>query len=346
MRILHILNSIYDRGNGIVSATIDLACEQAKLGHEVFVVSGGGEFINLLEKNFVNHITVNQKRTIPNLLKAMWAVSSILSKIKPDIVHAHMMTGLVLVYLQKWRHKITLLSTVHNEWQRSAIIMGLADRVIAVSSDVKKAMISRGVCEEKIFVVRNGTIGSIREKLDIPQRTLHHPNICTVAGLYHRKGISTLIKAFSQLKLRLPEAHLYIVGEGADREEFEKLAKELLLETVHFEGFQSQPKSYLDQCDLFVLASLKEPFGLVLSEARAAGCAVIGSNVGGIPEVLEHGRAGQLFPPEDDKGLAQIMVDTLADPKNLNYWREAAQHNLEWLSVDRVCRETIAVYCR
>ena len=96
--------------------------------------------------------------------------------------------------------------------------------------------------------------------------------------------------------------------------------------------------------DIFVLASRREPFGLVLAEARAAGMAVIGSAVDGIPEVLEDGRAGILVPPDDPAALSRALGALLADPGELARWRNRATSDLAWLHTERMCQETCAVY--
>lgn len=346
MKIVHILNSVSGKGNGIVCATVDLACEQAALGHQVYVISRGGEFISLLEAQGVKHVIANQARHPLTILKALFKINRIIKEIQPDIIHAHMMTGVVLARILKIKNGLPLVATIHNAWQKSAVVMGLADRVIAVSGNVKETMIKRGVPGKKIDVVRNGTVGSIRlNDYDAPKLSLQRPSIATVAGLYKRKGITCLINAFALVKKEIPEAHLYIVGEGEDRPVFENDARSSgVSESIHFEGFQPHPKAYLLQTDIFVLASHQEPFGLVLSEARDAGCAVIGSNVDGIPEVLENGKAGQLFEAGDHAALAGIVIDTLKDPERLSYWKAQAKTNIEWLSVRRMCQETLKVY--
>ncbi len=346
MKIIHVLNSIKDCGNGITCATIDLACQQSISGHEVYIISSGGGFVELLKNNGVTHITVDQKRKPFVILKALIKLQRVFKEIKPDIVHAHMMTAVILCRIIKFINKIHLVSTIHNEFQKSANLMGLADKVIAVSSGSKKSMIKRGIPSKKIYVVRNGTIGNLRQvEIKDTDLNLSRPSITTISGLYKRKGISCVIEAFILLKKQIPQAHLYIVGDGPDRLEFECQAKKSnVLNDIHFEGFQAQPQEYLLQTDLFVLASKSETFGLVLSEAREAGCAVIGSNVGGIPEVLENGKAGQLFDVDNHFELAEIMIETLSNQDKLMFWKKKASENTEWLSVQRVCTETIEVY--
>jgi glycosyltransferase involved in cell wall biosynthesis len=347
MRIIHILNEVQEIGNGIVNVAVDLACLQAKSGHEVAVLSGGGEYETLLANYGVKHYQLDQTRKPINLIKAARSYQAIVQEFQPDIVHAHMITGVVLAALLRKKGGYGLVSTVHNEFQRSSIFMGLADRVIAVSKAVAEAMMRRGISQAKLRVICNGTLGSPRSRplQDYEPLPLQRPAIATVAGMYHRKGITELIAAFEQIGSDFPEAHLYIVGNGPDRHEFEAQASQTAVSSrIHFEGFQPQPQRYLLACDIFVLASHREPFGLVLSEAREAGCAIIATDVDGIPEALDNGKAGLLVPAKDSNALAAALVQLLNDPNTLQEWKAKAHQNLEWLNVDRVHQETLAVY--
>lgn len=346
MRILHILNDIRELGNGIINVAIDLACLQAKAGHEVAVASDGGEYEALLADYGITHFPLNQQRQLGNLLRAAKGYRAIAQTFQPDIVHAHMMTGVVLARcLRRFGH-YGLVSTVHNEFQRSATLMGVADRVIAVSQAVADSMVRRGIPQRKLRVIRNGTLGSPRQRsLSLPAVSLQHPAIATVAGMYQRKGITELIAAFAQIAPDFPEAHLYLIGEGPDRQIFEAQAQATSVsKRIHFLGFQSQPQRYLQATDIFVLASHQEPFGLVLSEAREAGCAIIASNVDGIPEALDQGAAGLLVPPKDRAAIAAALLELLQCSQQLQAWKGRAQSNLAWLSVSRVHQETLAVY--
>lgn len=347
MRIVHILNHIEEIGNGIVNVAVDLACLQAKAGHEVGVASAGGEYEELLARYGVRHFQLNQARKPINLLKAAARYRGIVQEFQPDIVHAHMMTGVVLARTLKAGFGYALVSTVHNEFQRSAVLMGLADRVIAISNAVAQSIARRGVSQKKLRVVCNGTLGSPRtrqlaEYLPLP---LKRPAIITVAGMYRRKGIAELIDAFAEIASNFPEAHLYIVGNGPDRAMFEAQAQSTpVSDRIHFEGFQPEPQRYLLATDIFVLASHREPFGLVISEAREAGCAIIASNVDGIPEALDGGFAGLLVPAADSQALAAALVQLLSDSTILHKWKNQARHNLEWLTAARVNEETLALY--
>src|SRR5215204_5516141 len=158
MRIVHILNHVREVGNGIVNVAVDLACLQAKAGHEVVVASAGGEYETLLKRYNVKHFELDQTRKLAKFPRAIRRYEAVVREFQPDIVHAHMMTGVVLARVLRAWAGYALVSTVHNEFQRHAILMGLADRVIAVSEAVGRSMRQRGVAGSKIRVVLNGPL--------------------------------------------------------------------------------------------------------------------------------------------------------------------------------------------
>jgi glycosyltransferase involved in cell wall biosynthesis len=350
MRIAHIVNHIRECGNGVTNVVVDLACLQAKEGHQVLVIAANGEYQKLLESYDVRYFKLEHnglKKNPIKLIKTAHRYRKILRQFQPDIVHAHQTPGMILAKLFQVGLGYSLVSTVHCEFEKGTGVMGWADRVIAISHAVARSMLQRGVPSQNIKIVFNGTLGSPRHR-PLEQYShvpLQHPAITTVAGMFERKGIAELIQAFIQIAENFPEVHLYIVGEGPDRTKFEMQAQRTLVtDRIHFEGFQSEPQRYLLASDIFVLASHREPFGLVISEAREAGCAIIASNVDGIPEALDGGQAGLLVPPADSSALAAVLETLLREPDLLNLWKKRAQHNLQWLTTARVHRETLAVY--
>ncbi|MBX9932024.1 MAG: glycosyltransferase family 4 protein [Methylobacterium sp.] len=347
LRILHLANHCHEIGNGIMNVAVDLACAQAEQGHTVSFASGGGSYVPLIESAGVRHHRLDQHWRRPLAVPgALLRLRALLKRERPDIVHAHMMTGAVLARMLRPGAKWRLVTTVHNEWQRSAVVMGVGDKVIAVSDAVARQMAKRGIASSRIEVVRNGPLGSPRRRYDGARAIdLGSPSILTVAGLYARKGIADLIAAFAIVAARHPLASLTIVGDGPDRTAFEVQARASgYSERIRFAGFAPDPMPYFRGTDIFVLASHSEPFGLVLAEAREAGCACIGCTVGGIPEVLEEGHAGLLTPPYDPPALARTLLALIEDPVSLAHWRRAARQNLDWLSTRRMAADTVAVY--
>jgi len=346
MRVIHVLNDIRKVGNGIVDSTIDLACAQASLGHDVAVASAGGEFEELLARRGIRHYSFDQRRPHLRMLPLAREFASIATDFRPDVVHAQMRTAVVLVRMARTIRPYGIVASLHTHKVWLELLMALADRAIAVSEDVRRAMASAGFPRKKLVVVQNGPLGSAREDTAETQAAvLQRPAITTIAGLYYRKGISELIAAFETIAARFPAAHLYIVGHGPDRAAFEAQARATpVASRIHFEGFQAAPKRWLRSTDIFVLASRLEPSGLVLADAREAGCAIVASNVGGIPEVLDCGNAGLLVPPGNVRALADAIASLLGDQERRSALAAAASRGIERFSVDRVARETLAVY--
>ncbi|WP_040675156.1 glycosyltransferase family 4 protein [Rhizobium grahamii] len=345
MRILHVLNHT-QRLNGHVHAAVDLACAQVAQGHDVCVASGGGDFDGLLKRKGVHTVFVDHKRSFPNLAKALVHLRSHIRSFHAEIVHAHMMTSAVLAFPVCRLSGIPLITTVHNEFEKSATLMGLGTRVIAVSDVVGASMQKRGVPSSRLRVVLNGTIGSARSdgRSEEPAPFIS-PSILFVGGLHPRKGLPDLLQALEIVHRSNPRAHLYIVGDGPYRDAYKDMASKLACASaVTFVGSTTDPYPYMLGADIFVLPSHADPAPLVLSEAREARCAVIGTQVDGIPQLLEHGDAGILVPPRDPSALAEALIQFVENPEKIDEWKARSQLRIEHLTIDRVARETMQVY--
>ncbi|GGD95845.1 glycosyl transferase [Aureimonas endophytica] len=343
MKIVHLLNHTH-QANGHVELAVDLACEQAAQGHEVTMLSGPGDFGDCLRDNGVAFVQLPQRDGHVGQIHAARDMALALRRLRPDVVNAHMVKAALIARAARLATPFALVTTVHNSFDRPSPLMRVGDLVIAVSAAVKREMAEKGIKAEKLRVVHNGLIGGKRRP-PLPERRLplHRPAVATVAGLHGRKGVDTLVEAFLLAAPRIPEAHLYIVGEGTERPRLEAMAAPLG-ERAHFLGYLRDPREVLASVDVFVLASRAEPFGLVLVEALQMGCACIGSDVGGIPEVLGFGAKGRLVPPSRPDLLAEVLIELVRDEAQRHRLTAAAQAELGHFSVERMARETEAVY--
>lgn len=167
-----------------------------------------------------------------------------------------------------------------------------------------------------------------------------------VSRLVERKGLDDLIRAFAALERGRYE--LEIVGGGADEHALRALTAELALDDlVRFAGPLDRVRTaarYRD-ADLFTLASREEAFGNSFAEALASGLPVVGTSVGGIPELVEHGRNGVLVPPENVAALAAAISflgerpELRAEMGRCN--RAHAEANLSW---ERMTTRYLATY--
>jgi glycosyltransferase involved in cell wall biosynthesis len=347
MRVLHILNDVTDLGNGIVNTAVDLALEQAREGMVVAVASANGGYQALLEHNGVQHFTLDQSRSPLRLFGALQNLWRLMREFRPEVVHAHMRTGVVLAWMCKRVSHFALIGHVHNVHDRESIVMGLADRVIAVSQSVSTSMVRYGISAGKMRVVLNRTLGNLRQVPieEVAPAALTGLAIVTVCGMSYRKGIQELISAFAMLGQEFPDAHLYLVGDGPQRQEFEQYASQSGVGgRIHFEGFQSEPRAYMLAADVFVLASRRESFGLVLIEARQAGCAILATDADGIAEALDWGRSGMLVPPRNVKALALALRELLRNNEARIRWQKSAKIGISDYRVEVMAHEIRNVY--
>jgi glycosyltransferase involved in cell wall biosynthesis len=347
MRVLHILNDVTDQGNGIVNTAVDLAIEQTRQGFVVAVASAGGGYKPLLERAGIHHFTLDQSRRPFRLLCALLLLRRQIKEFRPDVVHAHMRSGLLLAWFWARFYGYALVGHVHNVHDPESVMMGMADRVIAVSHSVAATMAKRGIAKKKIRVVLNRTLGSQRvpDVNEVVPVDLAKPSIVSVCGISHRKGIEELLSAFEIVGHESPTANLYLVGDGPQRQQFEEQAqRSRWRDRIHFEGFQPVPQAYMLGADVFALASRRESFGLVLIEARQAGCAIVAADVDGVSEALDAGAAGMLVPPRNVRALADALCTLLGNEVERNEWRRRAVRGIEKYQVRFLAPDVQAVY--
>lgn len=151
-----------------------------------------------------------------------------------------------------------------------------------------------------------------RDKLGLSENDVV---VGTVSKLWEGKGHATLIEAFSIVRQEKKESKLVIVGDGPIRCDLESLVRRKGMEnSVIFTGFQMDVVPAISTLDVSVLPSFFEGMGRVLLESMAMGIPVIGSAVGGIPDLIRHGKEGFLVPPGDPNALAGAIRTLLGDP--------------------------------
>ncbi|MFH0804769.1 MAG: glycosyltransferase family 4 protein [Patescibacteria group bacterium] len=135
-------------------------------------------------------------------------------------------------------------------------------------------------------------------------------NVGCIARLEREKGIEYLIQAIKIVKEFVPVVRLIIVGEGTERKKLVWLAARLgLQESIQWVGHQRDVATWYHYFDAYVLPSVKrESFGLTLVESMASGVPVIGSRLGGIPEIIEHQVNGLLTAPGSSQDIADQLM--------------------------------------
>ena len=345
MRIMHVLKHSA-RGNGNVHVAVDLACRQSDTGDDVALVSSYGEFDAVLTAHGVRVLTIPEARGVRGGLDGGRALLALARRFRPDLLHAHMMSSAVLGFAVSKILRIPLVTTVHNSFDSHSRLMRLGTVVVAVSEAERSLLLSRGYPGRKVVTVLNGADGSPREALPSePRGPLQRPCVAVLSGLHPRKAVHDVISAFAQVTGEHPDWHLNIIGWGPDRERLEASVRERGLDaSVHFLGSVPAPRPLLEQADIFATATLADPCPLTVGEARAAGRAIVATAVGGIPELLDHGRAGMLSPAGDPSAMAANLRTLMADPDELRAWQHRSREGAEYLTVARMTADYGRVY--
>lgn len=138
------------------------------------------------------------------------------------------------------------------------------------------------------------------------------PRYLYVGRLSSEKGLDILLRAFAQVKQKIPSASLIIVGDGAEKDALQALSGHLGLgDSVFFAGSKSGPDLFEEysRATCFVLPSRSEPWGLVVNEALHYGCPVIVSDrCGCVPDLVIEGKTGFVHSPDDVEDLALKMT--------------------------------------
>jgi glycosyltransferase involved in cell wall biosynthesis len=192
--------------------------------------------------------------------------------------------------------------------------------IIAVSQAVKEDLARFIGKKKKIEVIYNPIINDDIYKL--AKETINHswfldkkiPVIISAGRFVKAKDYPTLLRAFAKL-LKKRKARLFILGQGEDKREIEKLIKNLELEEkVLITDFQKNPYKYFYNSSVFVVSSQREGFSNVIVEAMACGLPVISTNCSGPKEIITDGKNGILVPIGDENSLAQAIIKVLDNP--------------------------------
>tara|TARA_B100001964_G_scaffold235525_1_gene295746 strand:- start:3276 stop:4412 length:1137 start_codon:yes stop_codon:yes gene_type:complete len=164
----------------------------------------------------------------------------------------------------------------------------------------------------------------------------------------HEKGIDILLKSFANVFQKFSDLKLHIIGEGNYMDLSKRLCKELdISDNVIYYGWKEKHEiqEFMSNCDLCILPSRIESFGLTMAEAMAAGIPVISTKAGAIPEIIKDGETGVLVPPEDIKALTKAMIYELEHWDEIWNMAKAARKMVkEKFSWDLTAKKHIEIY--
>ena len=289
-------------------------------------------------------------------------LATIFERLAPDIVHTHLIHADVYGMAAARRTGIRAISSRHNDnpFRRNTVIklanrraMRHAQRVITISEALNRFVREvEGIEAEKVITVHYGMAPPdfpINARDDGRQRFGFGDGIPVIGyfgRLIEQKGVDTLLRAFEQVRREVPAAVLLIVGDGDQRGGLEDLAQSLKVEdAVTFAGWVPQAFNLMPACDLIVMPSRWEGFGLVALEVMSAARPLIASRVSALPEIVVDGETGLLTQPDDPAELAKAITSVLTDHDLAVKLGQAGYRRLvDSFSIDKMIQGTMAVY--
>lgn len=306
-----------------------------------------------------------------NPFRAAREMRELVDQFQPDIIHCHGGRANLMGAMVRRSRRVPVLTTVHSDYKldylgnplkqhtfgaANAVALRFLDFYQPVADRMARTLIERGFDPEHIVKIYNG-MDFHRPEGEFDRAQYLKENygteiedgdvLCGIAArLTAVKDIQTTVRAFAKALEDAPQLRLFIAGEGEDEDMLKKLAAQLgVSERVTFCGWVSPVEPFFRAMDINLLSSVSETFPYSILEGICAGCATICSDVGGMPELIDTGENGYIFPVGDDKKLSEYMV-RLANDAQL---REQFAHDLyekasRDFSKDKMCERQEANY--
>jgi glycosyltransferase involved in cell wall biosynthesis len=223
---------------------------------------------------------------------------------------------------------------IAGKWNYRLTFNHLADAVVVNSEATRQTLIreSPWLNINRLRVIHHGIEPGkiagdgrrVRQELGLKDSDLV---LGFVGRLCGQKGISTLLEAMEILEKKHPDVHLLIAGTGVLEKKVRQFAS--TRPRVHVLGFRSDIPDVMSACDVLLVPSIWEGFGLVVVEAMVAGVPCVASAISSLPEIVESEVNGLLVPPKDPAALAMAATRLLSDPDLRARFRKAGGETVE-----------------
>ncbi len=382
MKVFLLTNSYLPQLGGLEIAVYNIAHQLSQKGHRVTVVSGTSA-ISYSKKMEEGGICVYRmpfilprivlrcgyKRAVLSLLKSIISpliipltlikLGLIIKSIKPDIVNLHYIAENAFFYLVVRKFlKSKFIVNIHGSdidrcLQRSffarwltRITLKEADYVLS-NSDYLLCQ-AKKICPEVAVKSRRVENGIDLKRFDNFDKYKNNSKyILSIGNISFNKGFDILIKAFNRVHFKCPDLNLLIVGEGSGKTKCEKIVSEFGIgDSVKFLGKIKHSKipMFLRGCEIFVLPSRKEAFGIVLLEAMAVAKSIVATRVGGVPEVVKEGENAILVEPDSPEDLASGIINVLENPDLAERFGKKSKEIVKEFTWDKIVDKYIDVY--
>jgi glycosyltransferase involved in cell wall biosynthesis len=334
------------------------------------VETDGGDMAYFAEAHHVKPVYVRgmagSLNPFSNVL-VIWRLYRLLRQIKPDVVHTHMARAGFVGRVSAWLAGVPVIvhtfhgvafSDQHNSISTRLFIFleriaaSMSDTIITLTQSLRHELAETyGVArqarmtilplgldlESFTHIIRKQ--GDFRKQWQIPADA---PLIGIVGRLAPIKNHDLFLQAAALVKAQVPDAHFVIVGDGETRTDVEAQVNALKLrDSTTFTGWQRDLLPLYSDLDVLVNSSISEGTPTPIIEALAAGCPVVATGVGGVPDMLDHGQLGMLALPGNPVSLADTILLALRNPPDGAHAREII---LNRYSIDRLVRDLDSLY--
>jgi len=362
--ILHVIYSLYRGGAERLIETQILGSDRRRFEYIVCSITGGDDMIDRIASTGARVYLLGKRNR--GDLTAVTKLASVIRSEKVDLLHLHNSPGMFWGTLGQIMSGsgAPVLRTEHSPYRPETVpwlyrhlyplLTARAGRIICVSGRVRSSFAAAfPALASKYVEIPNGIRLADFEKL--PPRAecraqFELPGgvklIGSVGRLTPVKNQKLLIEALVLVRRAVPDAHLAIVGDGELHASLASYAEvhgvgecvSIITETPRIENFYGA-------IDVFCLSSDSEGMPLTLLEALASGVAIVSTDVGGIPDVIEDGKTGRLVPKGSTEALAGRIVELLKDPARAAELAASGRAMVrERFSAEKMVAATEAVY--
>lgn len=338
-----------------------LADKFVDLGHTVTLISLGVNGMVYPSNKCITIYELGMRKGVISFITTYIKLKNIIRDLQPDVVHSHMVHANILTRLLRLSIPIkNLISSAHSNNDGGffrILAYRITDHLANISTNVSQGAVDSFIKKKatkpgrmipmyngidlKRFSFSHSARERKRKELNIDD---HIRLVLSVGRLTAAKNYKNLLLAFSMLNNHT-NIHLAIIGEGDLDNDLKEFSLRLNIKNkVHWLGLQHDIPDWLSACDVFVLSSQWEGFGLVIAEAMACQRLVVATNVGGIMEVM--GNSSLLVPSSNPDALRTKIFEVLNyDIEYKNNLVNIGRSRIEfYFSIDKLIQKWLSLY--
>ena len=297
-----------------------------------------------------DYIEVSDRRMLD--LKCLFELNRLIRKYRLELIHVHdQKTTLMGFLLRILNPKVKVMNTAHG-WIVNSKVDSLKQKIqyamlktfplhIAVSEATEKLMLSVGFDAKTIKVLYNsidcntwspgnGDRLKIRKEFQIPDDAFV---VGTIGRISQEKDLPTFLKVAQRILKMYPQIRFLVVGDGKNSmivDELKQQAESMGIEhAIIFTGHRTDLLDIYSALDLFLMTSLTEGLPNTVLESMAMGVPVVATSVGGVPELIEHGKNGFLQQPKNVDELTESVIKIVSDKNCCTLLKEKGKETIK-----------------